>query len=91
MTGWADRIASLGATSDLLALLADPDDPQLQAEAERLFFLTLASGWFTAFADPDLPDFVPAPLVRLLSPVEQWLERSPFRVFSAHYMAVLRK
>ncbi|MGD9472456.1 MAG: hypothetical protein AB7G24_10745 [Novosphingobium sp.] len=60
MTGWADRIASLGATSDLLALLADPDDPQLQAEAERLFFLTLASGWFTAFADPDLPDFVPA-------------------------------
>ena len=38
-----------------------------------------------------LPDFVPAPLVALFSPVERWLERSTFRVFSAHYMAVLRK
>ncbi|MBK6299365.1 MAG: hypothetical protein IPF48_16415 [Sphingomonadales bacterium] len=44
----------------MLALLANPADPQLAAEAERLFFLTLASGWFTAFADPDQPDFVPA-------------------------------
>ena len=41
-------------------MLANPADPQLAAEAERLFFLTLASGWFTAFADPDQPDFVPA-------------------------------
>lgn len=38
-----------------------------------------------------LPDFVPAPIVKLLSPLERWLERSSFRVFSAHYMAVLRK
>jgi SAM-dependent methyltransferase/uncharacterized membrane protein YbhN (UPF0104 family) len=38
-----------------------------------------------------LPDFVPAPVVRLLSPVEQWLERSAARVYSAHYMAVLQK
>ncbi|HUR35506.1 MAG TPA: methyltransferase domain-containing protein [Vicinamibacterales bacterium] len=38
-----------------------------------------------------LPDFVPAPLVRLLSPLERFLERSSARVFSAHYMAVLRK
>jgi hypothetical protein len=53
-------MASFGSTSDLLALLANPDDPQSVAEAERLFFLSLASGWFTAFADPDLPDFVPA-------------------------------
>jgi len=60
VSNWAERIASFGSTSDLLALLADPDDPQRAAEAERLFFLTLASGWFTAFADPDLPDFVPA-------------------------------
>ena len=60
MSGWAERVASFGSTSDLLALLANPADPQLAAEAERLFFLTLASGWFTAFADPDQPDFVPA-------------------------------
>lgn len=38
-----------------------------------------------------LPDFVPAPIVKLLSPIERWLERSSLRVFSAHYMAVLRK
>jgi hypothetical protein len=55
-----DRVASFGDTSKLLSLLANPDDPQRTAEAERLFFLTLASGWFSAFADPDLPDFVPA-------------------------------
>jgi hypothetical protein len=59
VSDWENRIASFGSTSDLLALLANPDDPQAAAEAERLFFLTLASGWFTAFADPDLPDFVP--------------------------------
>jgi hypothetical protein len=58
--GWAERVASFGSTSDLLALLAYPDDPQSAAEAERLFYLALASGWFTAFADPNLPDFVPA-------------------------------
>lgn len=60
MSDWAERVANFGSTSDLLALLANPDDPQAVAEAERLFFMTLASGWFTAFADPDLPDFVPA-------------------------------
>ncbi|WP_417622403.1 DUF1214 domain-containing protein [Parasphingorhabdus sp.] len=60
MNSWADRIARFGDTSKLLALLANPDDPQAAAEAERLFWMTLASGWFTAFADPDLPDFVPA-------------------------------
>jgi hypothetical protein len=57
---WADRVASFGDTSKLLSLLANPDDPQLTAEAERLFFLSLASGWFSAFADPNQPDFVPA-------------------------------
>jgi hypothetical protein len=60
VSDWAKRVESLGSTSDLLDLLANPEDPQAAAEAERLFFLTLASGWFTAFADPDLPDFVPA-------------------------------
>jgi hypothetical protein len=57
---WVDRVASFGDTSTLLSLLANADDPQLTAEAERLFFLTLASGWFSAFADPNLPDFAPA-------------------------------
>jgi hypothetical protein len=60
VSNWVDRVASFGDTSTLLSLLANPDDPQLTAEAERLFFLSLASGWFSAFADPDLPDFVPA-------------------------------
>jgi hypothetical protein len=60
MSGWDDRIASLAGTSELLGLLADPADVQTAAEAERLFWMTLASGWFTAFADADFPDFVPA-------------------------------
>lgn len=60
MNGWDERIATLGATKELLALLADPADPRAAAEAERLFWMTLASGWFTAFADADFPDFVPA-------------------------------
>ncbi len=38
-----------------------------------------------------LPDFVPQAIVRLLSPVERLLESSPLRVYSAHYVAVLRK
>jgi ubiquinone/menaquinone biosynthesis C-methylase UbiE/uncharacterized membrane protein YbhN (UPF0104 family) len=38
-----------------------------------------------------LPDFCPRPLVRLLSPIERWLEASPLGVYSAHYMAVLQK
>jgi SAM-dependent methyltransferase/uncharacterized membrane protein YbhN (UPF0104 family) len=42
--------------------------------------------YFTFF-----PDFLPQPVVRLLSPIEHLLESSPLKVFSAHYMAVLRK
>ena len=38
-----------------------------------------------------LPDFVPAPIVRLLAPIERALERSRAKAYSAHYMAVLRK
>ncbi len=38
-----------------------------------------------------LPDFVPAPIVNLLAPFERALERSAAGVYSAHYMAVLRK
>jgi ubiquinone/menaquinone biosynthesis C-methylase UbiE/uncharacterized membrane protein YbhN (UPF0104 family) len=37
-----------------------------------------------------LPDFVPRAVARLLAPVERLLEASPLRVYSAHYMAVLR-
>ena len=57
---WAANMAAFGATEELLALLERPDDPQLAAEAQRLFFMALASGWLTAFANPDFPDFVPA-------------------------------
>jgi ubiquinone/menaquinone biosynthesis C-methylase UbiE/uncharacterized membrane protein YbhN (UPF0104 family) len=38
-----------------------------------------------------LPEFLPSPLVRLLTPIERLLETSPLRVYSAHYLAVLRK
>jgi ubiquinone/menaquinone biosynthesis C-methylase UbiE len=38
-----------------------------------------------------LPDFLPEPLVRLLAPLERWLERSSWAPYSAHFMAVLRK
>src|SRR5690606_21159688 len=38
-----------------------------------------------------LPDFLPRPLVRLLRPLEAWLETSPWQHLSAHYVAVLVK
>ena len=38
-----------------------------------------------------MPEFVPAFVLRLLRPVEALLEASPLRVYSAHYMSVLRK
>jgi len=38
-----------------------------------------------------LPEFLPGAIVRLLTPIERMLEGSPLRVFSAHYLAVLRK
>lgn len=38
-----------------------------------------------------LPDFVPAAVVRFFAPLERMLERSAAGVYSAHYMAVLRK
>ncbi len=42
--------------------------------------------YFTFF-----PDFLPQGLVRMLAPLERWLEQSPVNVYSAHYMAVFRK
>jgi ubiquinone/menaquinone biosynthesis C-methylase UbiE len=38
-----------------------------------------------------LPEFLPSALVQLLAPIERLLEASPLRVYSAHYLAVLRK
>jgi SAM-dependent methyltransferase len=38
-----------------------------------------------------LPEFLPEFLLRLLTPVERWLENSPMRRYSAHYALVLRK
>jgi SAM-dependent methyltransferase len=38
-----------------------------------------------------LPDFLPQALVSMLAPLERLLESSPFRPYSAHYMAVLQK
>jgi SAM-dependent methyltransferase len=42
--------------------------------------------YFTFF-----PDFLPEPIVRMLAPVERWLERSSLAPYLAHYMAVWRK
>jgi len=60
LPGWADYLAEMEGAAELLGLLRDPDDQALTQEALRLFFLALSGGFFTAFADPDLPDFVPA-------------------------------
>jgi ubiquinone/menaquinone biosynthesis C-methylase UbiE len=38
-----------------------------------------------------LPEFVPRPIVRWLTPLERLLEGSPLGVYSAHYMATFRK
>jgi SAM-dependent methyltransferase/uncharacterized membrane protein YbhN (UPF0104 family) len=38
-----------------------------------------------------LPEFLPGLLVRMLAPIERVLEASPLRVYSAHYLAVVRK
>lgn len=38
-----------------------------------------------------LPDFVPQVVVRWLQPIERLLERSRWRIYSAHYMATLRR
>ena len=38
-----------------------------------------------------LPDFLPAWLFGALRPVEAWLERTPLRAWSVHYLAVLEK
>lgn len=57
---WRDLLDRLAPADELLALLERPDDPALGQEATRLLMLSLSAGYLTAFADPDLPDFVPA-------------------------------
>jgi hypothetical protein len=43
----------------VLDKLADPSDPQARAEAHRLLFAAIATGYQTVFADAKSPDFVP--------------------------------
>jgi ubiquinone/menaquinone biosynthesis C-methylase UbiE/uncharacterized membrane protein YbhN (UPF0104 family) len=38
-----------------------------------------------------MPEFVPVLMLRLFRPIEAFLEASPLRVYSAHYMAIVRK
>jgi hypothetical protein len=38
-----------------------------------------------------LPEFLAPGFVKLLASLERWLEGSSLRVYSAHYMAVIRK
>src|SRR3546814_2881774 len=56
---WQDYLNSLAKADEALNLLADPEDALARQEAHRLLFLSLASGYATAFVDPDYPDFVP--------------------------------
>src|ERR1700684_3862925 len=55
---WPDYLKALAGAGELVALLTDPEDPRARQEVYRLLFLSLGSGFMTAFADPDLPDFV---------------------------------
>ena len=57
---WDDYADAFWRLGDLTALLENADDPELRAAAHRLIFLSLSSGYLTAFADPDRPDFVPS-------------------------------
>ena len=60
MSRWADYLAQLSSVEDVLAMLPAKANPADVAEAERMLFMALASGWLTAFANRDNPDFVPA-------------------------------
>jgi hypothetical protein len=57
---WSDYMESLAGAGELVQLLAAPSDPQARQEVFRLLFLSLGTGFMTAFADPDHPDFVAA-------------------------------
>jgi hypothetical protein len=57
---WSDYMESLAGAGELVQLLAAPADPRARQEVFRLLFLSLGTGFMTAFADPDHPDFVAA-------------------------------
>jgi len=57
---WQDYLGTLASAEALLEQLENPGDEALRQEAFRLFFLSLSAGFLTTFADPDMPDFVPA-------------------------------
>ena len=59
LPGWRDYLATLADADEIVGLLADPGDATARQEAYRLMFLSLASGYMSAFADADAPDFVP--------------------------------
>lgn len=58
-TGWRGYLDKMADAEKALERLANPQDPQAREEAHRLLFAIIATGYQTAFADPDLPDFVP--------------------------------
>jgi hypothetical protein len=58
LSQWPDYLRTLAGAGDLLDLLPDPADAQARQEVYRLLFLSLGTGFMTAFADPDHPDFV---------------------------------
>ena len=55
---WPDYLKALAGAGELVELLPDPKDARARQEVYRLLFLSLGTGFMTAFADPDLPDFV---------------------------------
>ncbi len=57
---WSDYVAILAKAEKVLDLLVDPTNPLARQEAYRLMFMSIATGFHSAFVDPDLPDFVPA-------------------------------
>src|SRR5271155_1431717 len=57
---WRDYLDILTKAEKVLDLLADPKDPLARQEAYRLMFMSLASGFYSPFSNPDLPDFVPS-------------------------------
>src|SRR5271163_185856 len=57
---WPDYLETLTGAGELLDLLPDPADTRARQDLYRLLFLSLGTGFMTAFADPDHPDFVAA-------------------------------
>ena len=59
-SAWRGWLETMAKADSVLDSLTDPADPQARAEAHRLLFAALATGYQTAFADADRPDFVPS-------------------------------